>query len=129
MTNNDRSLLESQTAQNTQLTPAEELLRKAKALHYDVSHGTGTNIDERTAELMIACNQRFVEQAEYIAKTYQWLDEFNQDIANAKRKLYETQTPTENTSLQQLINDWCNTVGASTSLAWRRLLNLIGGAI
>jgi hypothetical protein len=128
MTNNDRSLLESQTAQNTQLTPAEELLRKAKALHYDVSHGTGSNINERTAELMIACRQKSVEQAEYMAKTDQWLDEFNQDIVN-KRKALEMQAPSENTSLQQLINDWCNAVGASTSLAWRRLLNLAGGAI
>jgi post-segregation antitoxin (ccd killing protein) len=128
MTNNDRSLLESQTAQNTQLTPAEELLAKAKALHYDVSHGTGTNINERTTELMIACRQKSVEQAEYMAKTDQWLDEFNQDIVN-KRKALEMQTPTENTSFQRLVNDWCNAVGASTSLAWRRLLNLTRGAI
>jgi hypothetical protein len=129
MTNNDRTLLEPQTAQNTQPTPAEELLRKAKALYYDVSHGTGTNIDQRTAELMIACNHQLVEHSEYITRTEHKLDEINQDIANAKRKTREMQAPTENTSLQQLINDWCHAVGASTSLAWRRLLNLTRGAI
>jgi NAD-specific glutamate dehydrogenase len=127
MTNNDRTLLESQTAQTAQLTPAEELLRKAKALRYDVSHGTGTNIDERTAELMIACNKRFVEQAEYMARVDQRFDEISQDIANSERKMRERQSPPENTSFRQLVNDWCNTVGASTSLAWRRLLNLARG--
>jgi hypothetical protein len=59
----------------------------------------------------------------------QRFDAIKQDIANAERKTRERQAPSENTSLQQLINDWCNAIGASTSLAWRRLLNLAGGAI
>jgi hypothetical protein len=129
MTNNDRSLLEPQTAQNTQLTPARELLTKAEALHRDISQGTGVNIAERTAELLLAFGQHSVENQKYMARMDQRFDAIEQDIANAKRKALEGQAPPENTSFQRLVNDWCNAVGASTSLAWRRLLNLAGGAI
>jgi hypothetical protein len=59
----------------------------------------------------------------------QRFDAIKQDIANAERKTREMNTPPENTSFQRLVNDWCSAVAASTSLAWRRLLNLAGGAI
>jgi hypothetical protein len=127
MPSKDRSLLEPQIAQNTQLTPAEELLTKAEALHRDISQRTGVNIAER--ELLLAFGQHSVEHQKYMARIDQRFDAINQDIANAKRKALERQAPPENTSFQQLVNDWCNAVGASTSLAWRRLLNLAGGAI
>jgi hypothetical protein len=129
MTNNDRSLLESQAAQTAQLTPAGELLTKAETLYRDISQGTGVNIAERTAELLLAFGQHSVENQKYMARMDQRFDAIEQDIANAKRKALERQAPPENTSFQRLVNDWCNAVGASTSLAWRRLLNLAGGAI
>lgn len=55
MTNNEQVLLESQTARNDQLAQigtdrAEELLNKAKALHFDVCKGTGIATTEQVAE-------------------------------------------------------------------------------
>ena len=129
MTNNDQALLESPAAQNTQLTPAEELLEKAKALHRDISQGTGVDINKRIAELLVAFGQQLIKHDQYMTRADKRFDAIEQDIANTKRKTLEMQTPTENTSFQQLASDWFSAITASTSLAWRRLLNLIGGAI
>ena len=129
MTNNDRVLLESQPAQNTQITPAEELLEKAKALHRDISQGTGVDINKRIAELLVAFGQQLIKHDHYMARADQRFDAIEQDIADAKRETRERQAPTENTSFQQLVSDWFSSITASTSLAWRRLLNLAGGAI
>jgi hypothetical protein len=54
MTNDEQVLLESQTARNTQIAQiedrAEELLSKAKALHFNVWQGTGITTTEQVAE-------------------------------------------------------------------------------
>jgi hypothetical protein len=54
MTNNEEVLMESQSARNFQLSQiedrAEELLNKAKALHFDVCKGTGIGTTEQIAE-------------------------------------------------------------------------------
>jgi hypothetical protein len=54
MTNNEEVLMESPSARNLQLAQieerAEELLNKAKALHFDVWQGTGAATTEQVAE-------------------------------------------------------------------------------
>jgi hypothetical protein len=54
MTNNEQVLLESQAARSSQLAKiedrAEELLSKAKALHFNVWQGTGIATTEQVAE-------------------------------------------------------------------------------
>jgi hypothetical protein len=54
MTNNEQVLLESQTARNTQIAQiedrSEELLNKAKVLHFNVWQGVGSATTEQVAE-------------------------------------------------------------------------------
>jgi hypothetical protein len=54
MTDNEQVLLESQTARSSQLAQiddqAEEMLSKAKALHFNVWQGTGIATTEQVAE-------------------------------------------------------------------------------
>jgi hypothetical protein len=119
MTDNEQVLLESQAAQDTQLTSAQKLLSQAQALCFDISQGTEADINERIAELLLACDQRLVEQGKQLAKVEQELNAIQQNSTNAAKET--TAPPTRRASLRQLITNWCNAINVKQRLDWRKL--------
>jgi predicted house-cleaning NTP pyrophosphatase (Maf/HAM1 superfamily) len=119
MTDNKEVLLESQAAQDTQLTPAQKLLSQAQALCLDISQGTEADINERIAELLLACDQRLVEQGKQLAKVEQRLNAIQQNSTNAAKEPASPQTKWA--SLRQLIANWCNVINVNQRLDWKKL--------
>jgi hypothetical protein len=117
MTDNKEVLLESQAARDTQLTSAQKLL--SQALCFDISQGTEADINERIAELLLACDQRLVEQGKQLATVEQELNAIQQNSTNAAKET--TAPPTRRISLRQLITNWCNAINVKQRLDWKKL--------
>ncbi len=118
MKDNEKVLPEFQVAQNAQLTPAEKLLSKAQALCFDISQGTEVNINERIAELLLACEQRLIEQEQQLAKAEQKLNAIQQNSINAAK--VPASLLTKQVGLRQLIINWCSAINVNQRLNWRR---------
>jgi hypothetical protein len=78
------------------------------------------DINERIAELLVACDQRLVEQGKQLAKVEQELNAIQQNSTNTAK---ETAAPpsTRRVSLRQLITNWCNAINVKQRLDWRKL--------